>query len=150
MTNRLIRRAAALGAAIVLGGGAALAGASPAQAYGCYYGTADVTSPEGGRGATAAGRLCVNEYGNAWLDTNTNNYIKDLKADGYGARAYIYWNQRYTGAIAFDDTSTSGPAKLSWESGGGTRYLWTELWVCLGYARPEDYTSRCSLVVYAS
>ncbi|MET8120013.1 hypothetical protein [Micromonospora sp. NPDC005189] len=150
MANRLIRRAAAFAAAAVLGGGVALAAASPAQASGCFYGSASVPSPTGGTGATAAARLCINSAGYAWLDTNTNNYIKDQKADGYAARAYVYWSQQYTSALAVDDTGTSGGTSLYWESNVGTQYLWSEVWVCLGYARPEDNTSRCALVVYGS
>ncbi|MEV6816678.1 hypothetical protein [Micromonospora sp. NPDC051296] len=150
MTNRLIRRATVFVVAAVLGGGVAVAAASPAQAAGCYYGTASVASPSGGTGATAAARLCINSYGVAWLDTNTNNYIKDQKADGYAARAYIYWSQQYTNAIAVDDTSTAGGASLHWESNAGTQYRWTEVWVCLGYARPQDNTNRCAVVVYGT
>ncbi|MET7958926.1 hypothetical protein ABZ356_12815 [Micromonospora zamorensis] len=150
MTNRLSRRASALAVAAVLGGGVALAGASPAYATGCLTGTGDVPSPKGGAGATATATLCVNSAGYAWLDTNRTNTVRDKSADGYAARAYVYWNQQYTGAIAVDDTATSGGAPLRWESNAGTQFRWTEVHVCLGYSRPDDYNGRCALVVYNS
>ncbi|WP_406084235.1 hypothetical protein OHA01_06480 [Micromonospora zamorensis] len=148
MTNRLSRRASALAVAAVLGGGAAVAAASPAHAEGCLTGTGNVPSPTGGAGASATATLCVNSAGYAWLDTNRTNTVTDKKADGYAARVYVYWAQQYTGAIAVDDTSNAGSVRLRWESGAGTSYRWTEVFVCMGYARPEDYNGRCDSVVY--
>ncbi|GGO28166.1 hypothetical protein [Micromonospora parathelypteridis] len=150
MTNRLIRRVSAVALAAVLGGGAALAGASPAQASGCYTGTGTVASPKGGAGATARATLCVNSAGYAWLDTNSTNTVTDRQADGYAARVYVYWAQQYSGAIAVDDTSNSGSVPLYWESNRGTPYLWTEVYVCMGFSRPDDYNGRCASVVYGS
>ncbi|MFI6236192.1 hypothetical protein ACIBD9_21775 [Micromonospora sp. NPDC050784] len=149
MTNRLFRRAAAVVAAVVLGGGVALAAASPAQAATtCKHGENTVASPTGGAGATAAASICIDSTGHAWIDWYDYSYVKDRKADGYAARAYVYWATRYTGAIAVDDTSTSQATLLSWESSGGTQYRWTEVWVCLGFAHPDDGSGRCALVVY--
>ncbi|MDG4839468.1 hypothetical protein O7631_23345 [Micromonospora sp. WMMD967] len=149
MTNSVFRRAAAVLVAAVLGGGTALTGASPAFA-GCLTGKGDVPSPTGGAGATATATLCVNSAGYAWLDTNRTNTVTDQKGDGYAARVYVYWNQSYSGAIAVDDTSSSGGTRLYWESGVGTQYRWTEVFVCLGYSRPDDYNGRCDSVVYNS
>ncbi|KAB1930713.1 hypothetical protein F8271_27470 [Micromonospora sp. ALFpr18c] len=148
MTNRLFRRAAAVVVAAVLGGGVALTAASPAQAALCKYGENTVSSPTGGAGATAGASICIDSTGHAWLDWYDYNFMRDRKADGYAARAYVYWSTRYTGPIAVDDTSTSLPAELNWESSGGTQYRWTEVWVCLGYAHPDDGSGRCALVVY--
>ncbi|MFG1866545.1 hypothetical protein [Micromonospora arborensis] len=150
MTNRLIRRVSAVAVAAVLGGGVALAGASPAQAAGCYTDTASVASPKGGAGATAKATLCVNSAGYAWLDTNSTNTVTDKQADGYAARVYVYWAQDYTSAIAVDDTSNAGSVRMYWQSNRGTPYLWTGVYLCLGYSRPEDYNGRCVLVVYGS
>ncbi|WP_406069909.1 hypothetical protein [Micromonospora sp. NBC_01638] len=148
MTNRLFRRASAFAVAVILGSGVALAVASPAQAALCKYGENTVSSPTGGPGATAGASICIDSTGHAWLDWYNHNYVKDLKADGYAARAYVYWSTRYTGAIAVDDTATSSAALLNWESSGGTQYRWTEVWVCMGFARPEDGSGRCALVVH--
>ncbi|MEU1677561.1 hypothetical protein ABZ422_00565 [Micromonospora zamorensis] len=149
MTNRLFRRAAAVLAAATLGGGAALAAASPAQAATtCKRGEATVTSPTGGPGATAAAAICIDGTGHAWLDWYDYSYVRDRKADGYAARAYVYWSTQYTGAIGVDDTATSAATTLKWESNGGTQYRWTEVWVCLGFAHPDDGNGRCALVVY--
>ncbi|MEV1159289.1 hypothetical protein AB0J27_28250 [Micromonospora chokoriensis] len=148
MTNSVFRRAAAVLVAAVLGGGTALTGASPAFATGCLTGKGDVPSPKGGPGATATATLCVNSAGYAWLDTNRTNTVTDLKGDGYAARVYVYWNQSYSGAIAVDDTAVAGGVPLYWESGVGTQYRWTEVFVCLGYSRPDDYNGRCDSVVY--
>ncbi|MGW0214234.1 hypothetical protein ACWDXH_07565 [Micromonospora chokoriensis] len=148
MTNSVFRRAAAVLVAAVLGGGTALTGASPAFATGCLTDTGSVPSPKGGPGATATATLCVNSAGYAWLDTNRTNTVTDQSGDGYAARVYVYWNQGYSGAIAVDDTSSSGGTRLYWESGVGTQYRWTEVFVCLGYSRPDDYNGRCASVVY--
>ncbi|WP_433549822.1 hypothetical protein ACQP08_17540 [Micromonospora zamorensis] len=63
-------------------------------------------------GTRATATLCVNSAGYAWLDTNRTNTVTDKKADGYAARVYVYWAQRYTGAIAVDDTSNAGSVRL--------------------------------------
>ncbi|GGM67907.1 hypothetical protein GCM10011608_61400 [Micromonospora sonchi] len=38
-------------------------------------------------------------------------------------------------------------ASLRWESNASTNRKYTEVWVCLGYARPEDYSGRCEVIV---
>ena len=95
--------------AAVLGGGAALAAASPAHAEGCLNRHRQRAEPDGREPVSSDGNPLRQQRRLRLAGQNEpHQQVTEQNADGYAARVYVYWAQQYTGAIAVDDTSNAG------------------------------------------